>query len=88
MSYDQQSEIDQNFEFFQTIVSRLAHTHSGKYALLHAREVVAFFESAADAAVAGYKQFSDGLFSIQRVAAAPLDLGFYSHAAGQGKDCQ
>lgn len=44
-------------------------------------EIVAFFDTARDAYVAGqelYKQ--DSYFSVQEVVQGPIELGFYSHA--------
>jgi len=85
MAAPHDAEINENFEFFQTVVRQYLPKHAGEYALLRAQKVVSFFESPAKAALAGHAQFPDGVFSIQQVAQGPIDLGFYSHAVGQGE---
>ena len=86
MQLDRELEIDKNFEYFQGIVGSLVPKHLGKYAVLHNCKVVSYFNTSAEALIEGYKKYPDGMFSVQEVVAAPLDLGFYSHVASVGND--
>lgn len=74
------AEIDKNFQFFQGFVGELLPAEAGKYALLRHERCVAVFDTVVEAVRAGHTKFDDGLFSIQEVTDAPLDLGFFSHA--------
>lgn len=74
--------IRQNFDYFQGVVAALMERHAGKYALLHSRSVIAVFARPIEALEAGYAQFADGLFSVQKVTNRPLDLGFISYGSG------
>ena len=86
MSEQIEAEVDKNFDFFQRVVSGLLDDHSGEFALLRHQQIVEFFSSSVSAITAGYRKYSDGLFSVQEVVNTPVDLGFYSHAANPGKD--
>ncbi len=77
-------EIDQNFEYFQGVVSGLLAEHAGQFALLRDRSIDSYFPTAVAALTAGYQKFTDGQFSVQEVTNTPLDLGFYSHVANLG----
>jgi hypothetical protein len=48
--------------------------------LLHSGNVIELLDSAVEAVSKGDELFDDGLFSVQRVAAEVVDLGFFSHA--------
>lgn len=73
-------EIELNFAAFQNQVSDLVPAKEGKFALMHSQSIEGFFDSLTEAIVTGHRRFSDGMFSIQQVTAAPMDLGFLSHA--------
>jgi hypothetical protein len=77
-------EIEDNFTYFQTAVSRLINAHAGEFALLRQRQIVALYPTASGAAAAGHTQFEDGLFSIQCVVDKPYDLGFLSNGSSNG----
>jgi hypothetical protein len=79
-----QEEVDRNFEFFQTQLPALLQTHRGRFALLHDRKILGFYDTALDAYTSGNQLFADGLFSIQQVTEGAADLGFYSHAMHLG----
>jgi hypothetical protein len=79
-----QIEVDRNLEAFRVQLSSLLRTHAGKYALMRHQEIVGFFDTLADALVAGQKLYSDQLFSIQEVTETSVDLGFFSHAVHLG----
>lgn len=74
--------IRQNFHYFQSIVSDLMDKYAGQYALLHERSLVGVFPRPIEAVEAGYANFTDGLFSVQKVTDRPLDLGFMSYGSG------
>lgn len=79
-----QEEVDRNFEFFQKKLPELLKEHRGKYALIRDQQIISFYDTAQDAQTSGEQQYSDGLFSIQRVTEDVGDLGFYSHAVHLG----
>lgn len=79
---DIELEVDRNFEYFRTIVDSLMATQAGRYALLRHENVVGFFDTMIEAARNGGVKFLDGFFSVQEVTNQPVDLGFYSHVAG------
>jgi hypothetical protein len=83
MASAKDTEIDRNFEYFQSVVSNLLAQHRGQFALLKSQAIAGYFSSAAAATIEGHKRFPDDVFSVQEVIGVPLDLGFYSHAAGE-----
>jgi hypothetical protein len=83
--FKQLDEVDRNFDAFSKLLDRLLEKHEGRWALMHAGEVVEIFDTVRDAHVAGWQLFADGRFSVQEITAAPVDLGFYSHAAHHWK---
>lgn len=82
MPDEREADIRQNFLYFQGVVPSLMASHAGQYALLRARSVVAIFARPMEALEAGYAQFEDGRFSVQRVTDRALDLGFLSYGSG------
>ena len=77
----QQKQVDKNYEAFRRLDDEFFHRHYGRYALMRDQEVVEIFDSWQDARKTAILLYEDKLFSIQQVDKAPLDLGFYSHAA-------
>ena len=77
-------EIQNNYQYFQTMVATLMSEHSDKFALLHDRRLVQVFARPIDAMNEGFRLFADGLFSVQKVTDKPVDLGFLSHASDNG----
>lgn len=74
---EKQREVEENFEFFQSVLPELLESHFGETALLRHQKIEAFFDTFRDAQTAGEMSYEDGLFSIQKVE-KPIDLGFYS----------
>ena len=74
------AEIDRNLARFLEIFPTLARDHSGEWVLMRHEAVVAFFESAIDAQIAGNNRFDDGIFSIQSVKEEAEELGYFSYA--------
>ena len=79
-----QGEVDRNFAAFAAKLPELLEESSGKHALMRHGEIIAFFDTANDAVVAGTTMYEDGLFSVQEVVGEPADLGFFSHAVPLG----
>ena len=76
----QQTEVDENLEFFISELPKLSQSNAGKFALIRHRTITDFFSTPVDAAKAGTSLYRDGIFSIQQVTDVPIDLGFFSHA--------
>jgi hypothetical protein len=85
MSEAHQKAVDDNLDFFLGELPNLQQTNLGKFALLHNRTIVGFYDTPLDAASAGNLTYPDKLFSIQQVTDVPVDLGYYSHASSMGK---
>lgn len=71
-------EVDRNYDFFQRHMSSYLPRERGRYALLRHGKVIGFYEGA-DAAEERGEQFGDGLYSIQLVDPAPVNLGAFSN---------
>ena len=82
MTSEIELEVDRNFEYFQTIVGSLLPANEGRFALLRHAGMDGLFDTVVDAARSGASRFLDGVFSVQEVTLQPVDLGFYSHVAG------
>lgn len=76
------SETERNYAAFLSQLPDLEQTYGGKFALLHAQKVVEYFDSAADAVMAGMRRFGQGAYSVQEVTGEVENLGFYSYAGG------
>ncbi len=80
MSDSHQDQIRKNYEAFAKKLPTLSEEQRGKFALMRDQEIIAFFDTAADASIAGGKLYQDGLFSVQEVTGSSINLGFYSYA--------
>lgn len=79
------AEIDKNFQAFKKLLPTIKSLHSGEYALLRKRKILRYFASASDAFIYAEKKYSDGVFSIQKVTDAVVDLGYFSHVENSWK---
>jgi hypothetical protein len=75
-------EIERNYAVFMDMLDNLIEHNPGEYALLHNQNLEGLYSTAAAAGRAGIQKFNDKPFSIQLVSNEPVDLGFYSYAAG------
>lgn len=75
-----QREVDRNYEAFVELLPQLLVPHRGKWALLRDGELIAVFDTARDAHLAGSKLYPEACFSVQEVTDRPVDLGWFSHA--------
>lgn len=80
MTEERQTEIDQNYDYFQRNLSRFLRKHRGQFALLHECKVVRWFEHPGDAYRTGLSLFPDEIFSIQEVEDRPAEMGLMSLA--------
>lgn len=87
LNVKRESEIEKNLTFFLSEMPNIA-VHSGKFALIRHQKIVGYFDTPMDAVSAGNTAFNDGLFSIQQVTSANVDLGFYSYALHLGNTQQ
>ena len=78
-----QQEIDRNYAAFTALLPDLLQASAGKWALLCDGSLVAVFDTARDAQLAGEKIYPDGIFSVQEVRGRAVDLGWFSHAVSE-----
>ena len=71
-------EVDRNYDFFKTQVSKLKSEHLNKFALLHDKKIEDFFTSD-DAIKIGTEKYGEGNFSVQKVNDIPIELGYQSY---------
>jgi hypothetical protein len=75
-----QEEVDHNYEEFQKLLPAVIRDHVGKYALMKEGKIINYFSTAEDARNAGEAAIPDGIFSIQFVTDAPVNLGYFNYA--------
>ena len=75
-----QSEVKRNYEAFMRKLPALLKTQRTKFALMHQRKIVEFFDTPGDAYKVGTTNYGIGRFSIQEVTDSAVDLGFFNHA--------
>ena len=73
-------EAKDNYVFYKSILKTLNKDKHGKYLLLKDREVIDYYSDIESANAAATSKFEDGIFSIQKVAQKPVELGFYRYA--------
>ncbi|MDR3195367.1 MAG: hypothetical protein LBT58_01010 [Endomicrobium sp.] len=71
-----QEEVDANYEFFKTQLNQTVADHLGQYVLLKNKTIVDYFDTLDDAQKYADTLYKDGLYSIQKVENAVLNLGF------------
>lgn len=76
-------EIERNLFAFLPKLPELLPQHEGSYAILRNQEIAGIHKKLSEALKEAEAEFSDGLFSIQRVTDKPLELGMFSSADGQ-----
>ncbi len=75
-----EKEVSGNYEYFKSMLPEWQHHHPHKFALLHKKKLVRFFESEHDALHTGIADYGLGCFSVQSVQNQPIDLGHQSNA--------
>ena len=81
-----QHQVDENYDAFVSLLPDILQAHAGKFALMHERNVVDYFDFFGDAVRFGNNNFTDGNFSIQEVSSGSASLGFYSYAVSPNSD--
>jgi hypothetical protein len=76
----QQEEVDKNWEEFRKILPSIIAEHRDKYALMKNQKVIGFFSSPYDAKTAAESFIEDGIYSIQHVTDAALNIGYFTYA--------
>ena len=66
------SQVEQNYEVFVERLPSLVMHHSGKFALMHNKEIIGFLDTAGDARWIGIRLYGEGKFSIQEVTGVPI----------------
>jgi hypothetical protein len=80
MSDAHQKEVDRNYAEFQNLLPSIIGQHFNQFALMKNGQILAFFSTAVDARIAASTFIQDGVYSIQQVSSATIDLGFYNYA--------
>jgi len=75
-----QDEVDNNFEAFRKLLPSIIGDHRDKYALMKGGKILGYYSSAQDARTAAESFISDGLYSIQQVTDASINLGYFTYA--------
>ena len=76
----QQHEIEHNMIAFELKLPELVLAHHGKYAVLRHQAVRGIYDTLHDAHLSAEQQYTDGLYSIQKITQHPESLGIFSHA--------
>lgn len=74
------AEIQRNLFAFLPRLSDLLPDNEGRFALLRHQQIQSLHDKLSDALSRGYAEFSDGLFSIQKVTDRPVELGMFGDA--------
>ena len=75
MAQNLDREIDRNFDHFQRHLAQHLPAKEGQFALMHDCAFIEFYQTPFEAEQAGEAHFADGVYSIQEVTDAPVDLG-------------
>ena len=75
-----QKEVDENYKFFQASKDKISEENSDKFVLIRHKKFIDFYTTKEDAITAGKSQFSDDLFSVQKVEDDIIDLGLVGYA--------
>lgn len=78
--HDIQEEVDANFEEFMKLLPGLLEEHRDSFALMKNKKILGYYSSAQDARMAAESFINDGLYSIQQVTEATVNLGYFTHA--------
>ena len=68
------AEIKDDIAAYETMQQELESRHTGKWVVLHDRELVAVYDSFEDAAADAVSRFGRGPYLIRQIGAPPLTL--------------
>jgi hypothetical protein len=80
----QQEQVKINYEAFKKLLPELLRSEAGKQALMRDEQLIATYDTLADAVTTAQAMFPDGRWSIQQITLRPVDLGFRSRAVSVG----
>lgn len=75
----QQEQAKSNYDAFKKMLPDLLKDEN-KYALLRDQELIAVYDTMADAVTTAEKMYEDGRWSIQKITERPINLGYRSRA--------
>jgi hypothetical protein len=67
-------DIDEDISFYKSISAELESKHTGKWVLIHNKEVIVIYDSFDDAAKEAVKLFGQGPYLIKQIGAPPVIL--------------
>jgi len=73
-------EIERNLFAFLPLLPRLLPDNEGSFAVLRQQKIQSIHKKLSDALKTAQAEFSDGLYSIQRITDKPVELGMFSNA--------
>lgn len=79
MQFSTQEQLDRNYVAFVAVLPELLATHEGGFALMHNGLVGKFSDNPVAAVEAGLQAYPDGSFTIQKIARASMNLGYFSN---------
>ena len=79
------TELKRNLDTFKEAEPGLKKEHLGRTALLHDGKIVAIYNDSGDAYSIGCEKFGLGNFSVEKIGASPLSLGFHTIAVGSSR---
>ena len=69
-----ETTINEEISAYGELRARLEVDHTGKWALVHRRQLIAIFDSSEEAAEAAVRQFGRGPYLIRQIGAPPTAL--------------
>ena len=79
------AELKKNRDAYEVVREAMEWKHLGKTALLSDGVVEAIYNDEGDAYQIGCEKFGLGRFSLQRIGARPVDLGFHALFLDRGE---
>ena len=68
------SDLDEEIAAYESMIDDLVAKHTGKWVVVHDRQLIGVYESFELAAADAIKQFGSGPYLISRVGAPPITL--------------
>lgn len=72
--------VEKNYQAFKRLLPDLMKKYANRHAFMRHEKVIGIYSTARDAVLTGRTFYEDGLFSVQKITAQPVDLGYFSHA--------
>jgi hypothetical protein len=68
------ADIDSEIAAYENMRGELEAQHTGKWVLVHNRQVIGVFDTSDEAAVSAVRQFGAGPYLIRQIGAPPITL--------------